>query len=167
MSQKITMYPTGVSQPNRNQDSGLQGKCLKAVRRNGTSYTTRCDTQKDPKYHHEWSNAEEILNGKTIQCGRPSTHMCSHATYYGIGMSVTRICKAIVKDEKSVLPVSTVLNGEYGIEGCALSVPAIVGRNGIEDLVPISMSEEERDALDHSASVLKQNMADIDFEVRD
>ncbi|MBR3203329.1 MAG: L-lactate dehydrogenase [Solobacterium sp.] len=90
-----------------------------------------------------------------------------HATYYGIGMSVMRICKAIVKDEKSVLPVSTVLHGEYGIEGCALSVPAIVGRHGVEDLVPISMSEEERVALDHSATVLKQNMADIDFEVND
>jgi L-lactate dehydrogenase len=63
------------------------------------------------------------------------------------------------------MPVSVVLHGEYGIEGCALSVPAIVGHNGIEDLVPIAMSEEERDALDHSASVLRQNMADIDFTI--
>ncbi len=90
-----------------------------------------------------------------------------NATYYGIGMSVVRICRAVVKDEKSVLPVSVVLHGEYGINGCSLSVPAIVGRNGIEDLVPISMSEEERDALDHSASVLKENMSDIDFTVKD
>jgi L-lactate dehydrogenase len=90
-----------------------------------------------------------------------------NATYYGIAMSVTRICRAVIKDEKSVLPVSTVLHGEYGIEGCAVSVPAIVGRNGIEDLVPISMSEEERVALDASASVLKANMADISYEIAD
>ncbi|MBO5554436.1 MAG: L-lactate dehydrogenase [Solobacterium sp.] len=90
-----------------------------------------------------------------------------HATYYGIGMSVARICKAIAKDEKSVLPVSVVLNGEYGISNCALSVPAIVCRNGVESLVPISMSEAEREALNASAEVLKQNMSDIDFSVND
>ena len=84
MAEKVTMYPTKVSQPNRNKSSGLQGKCFKAVRRNGTSYTVNCKDQKDPKYHHEWSNAEEILKGNTIQCGRKSTKMCSHATYYGI-----------------------------------------------------------------------------------
>lgn len=84
MVEKVTMYPTKVSQPNRNKDSGLQGKCLKAIRRNGTSYNVSCSYQKDPRYHHEWSNAEEILKGKTIQCGRPSTKFCSHKTYYGI-----------------------------------------------------------------------------------
>ena len=85
MAQKITMYPTGVSQPNRNQSSGLQGKCFsKAVTRGGGTYGISCKTQKDPKYHHEWSNAEEILKGNTIQCGRPSTRMCSHETYYDI-----------------------------------------------------------------------------------
>ena len=81
---QITMYPTKVEQPNRNKSSGLQGKCFKAVRRGGSTYEISCTDQRDPKYHHEWSNAEEILKGKTIQCGRPSTHMCSHATYYGI-----------------------------------------------------------------------------------
>ena len=82
--EKITMYPTKVTQPNRNKSSGLQGKCFKAVRRSGSTYDISCTDQRDPKYHHEWSNAEEILKGKTIQCGRPSTHMCSHETYYGI-----------------------------------------------------------------------------------
>lgn len=84
MSKKITMYPTKVTQPNRDKPSGLQGKCFKAVRRTGSTYDVNCRDQYDPKYHHEWSNAEEILKGRTIQCGRPSTHMCSHETYYGI-----------------------------------------------------------------------------------
>lgn len=86
-----------------------------------------------------------------------------NATYYGIAMSVVRICRAILKDEKSVLPVSTALHGEYGIDGVALSVPAIVGRNGIEELVPISLSEQERAELLNSAQVLKHNMQDIEF----
>lgn len=86
------------------------------------------------------------------------------ATYYGIAMSVTRICKAIMKDEKCILPVSTALHGEYGIDGVALSVPAIVGREGVERLVPVTMSESERDELLASANVLKKNMDGIDFE---
>ncbi len=85
------------------------------------------------------------------------------ATYYGIAMSVRRICTAIVKDEKSVLPVSTMLNGAYGISDAALSVPAIVGRNGVEGLVPVSLSEEERTALVDSAKVLKKNMEGIEI----
>lgn len=90
-----------------------------------------------------------------------------HATYYGIAMSVVRICRAVLKDEKSVLPVSTTLDGSYGIDGVSLSVPAIVGRNGIEGLVPVMLSEQERDELVASAEVLKKNMADIDFTIRD
>lgn len=90
-----------------------------------------------------------------------------HATYYGIAMSVVRICRAVLKDEKSVLPVSTTLDGSYGIDGVSLSVPAIVGRNGIEGLVPVMLSESERDELVASAEVLKKNMADIDFTIND
>ena len=85
------------------------------------------------------------------------------ATCYGIGVSVRRICSAIVKDEKSILPVSTVLHGTYAIEGCALSVPAIVGKDGVEGLVPVAMSEAERIDLLKSAKILKQSMADISF----
>ena len=85
------------------------------------------------------------------------------ATCYGIGVSVRRLCSAIVKDEKSILPVSTVLHGTYAIEGCALSVPAIVGKDGVEGLVPVAMSEAERIDLLKSAKILKQSMADISF----
>ena len=86
-----------------------------------------------------------------------------NATYYGIAMSVVRICRAILRDEKSILPVSTALHGEYGISDVSLSVPAIVGRNGIEELVPISLSEEERTKLSESAAVLKKTMEGVEF----
>ena len=61
------------------------------------------------------------------------------ATYYGIAMSVKRICESIVRDEKSILPVSSVMHGNYGIDGIALSMPAIVGSDGVENHVPISL----------------------------
>mgnify|MGYP000167651262 FL=1 len=79
-----------------------------------------------------------------------------HATYYGIAMSVKRICEAIVRDEKSILPVSSMMHGEYGISDVALSMPAIVGKDGVETRVPISISEEEEAKLQESADTLKK-----------
>jgi len=86
-----------------------------------------------------------------------------HATYYGVAMTVKRICEAIVRDEKSVLPISTMLHGEYGIEGVALSIPAIVGKNGMEGHVPIPINEAEREALRASAAKLKA-IADMEID---
>ena len=77
------------------------------------------------------------------------------ATYYGIAMAVLRICEAVVRDEKSILPVSAALHGEFGIEEVTLSVPAIVGKEGVEKIVPVSLSEDERTRLHYSADVLR------------
>lgn len=78
------------------------------------------------------------------------------ATYYGIAMSVKRICEAIIGDEKSIFPISSILHGEYGIEEVALSIPAIVGRNGVETKVSIPLNQEEIKELKDSARTLKQ-----------
>ena len=86
-----------------------------------------------------------------------------HATYYGIAMSVKRICEVIVRNEKSILPVSTMMHGEYGIEGIALSMPAIVGLDGVETHVPIVLDEEEQKQLRHSAETLKQVAETLDL----
>ena len=81
------------------------------------------------------------------------------ATYYGIAMAVGRIAEAIVRDEHAVLPISAVLEGQYGQEGLALSLPAIVGRNGLEEVLEVPMSQGERLALDASARQLKEAIA--------
>ena len=81
------------------------------------------------------------------------------ATYYGIAMAVGRIAEAIVRDEHAVLPISVVLEGQYGQEGLALSLPAIVGRNGLEEVLEVPMSQGERLALDASARQLKEAIA--------
>ncbi len=83
------------------------------------------------------------------------------ATYYGIAMSVKRICEAIIRDEKSILPVSTMLHGEYGISGVVLSLPCVVGRNGYETKVPIDLDQEEVARLHESADTLKEVLSDI------
>ena len=85
------------------------------------------------------------------------------ATYYGIAMSVRRVCEAIVRDEKSILPVSSVQHGSYGIDGVALSLPAVVGKDGVETIVPIALSEAEITALRASAQTLKDVLAAQDL----
>ena len=86
------------------------------------------------------------------------------ATYYGIAMSVRRICEAIVRDEKSILPVSAPMHGAYDIEDVVLSMPAIVGKNGMEGHMPIELSESELKALKVSADTLKDVILKISFE---
>ncbi|MCI9351789.1 MAG: L-lactate dehydrogenase [Lawsonibacter sp.] len=78
------------------------------------------------------------------------------ATYYGIAMAVGRIAESIVKDEHAVLPISVVLEGEYGMEGVALSVPSIVGRNGLEKVLEIPLGPAEHQALGSSARQLRE-----------
>ena len=83
------------------------------------------------------------------------------ATYYGIAMAVRRICEAVVRDEKSILPVSCALHGEFGIDGATLSIPCIVGKEGAEKIVPISLSDEEHTKLHYSAEMLKGIFAEL------
>lgn len=85
------------------------------------------------------------------------------ATYYGIAMSVKRICETIIRDEKSILPISTMMNGEYGIGDVVLSMPCIVGKNGYELKVPISLNKKEVEALQQSAKTLKEVLATIEL----
>ena len=86
------------------------------------------------------------------------------ATYYGIAMSVRRICEALVRNEKSILPVSTMLHGQYGIEDVVLSMPAIVGSDGVETTVPIDLSPEEQEKLKESANALAEIAKKLDLE---
>ena len=78
------------------------------------------------------------------------------ATYYGIAMAVARIAECIVKDEQAVLPVSVILGGEYGLSGLALSIPSVVGKNGVEKVLEIPLNVKERDALCNSAVQLNR-----------
>ena len=78
------------------------------------------------------------------------------ATYYGIAMSVRRILEAIVRDEKSILPVSSLQHDNHGISDITISMPAVVGRSGVEGTVPISLSDDEIAALKASADTLRK-----------
>ena len=104
-------------------------------------------------YHHEQSQ-ENIL--ESVKNSAYEIISKKHATYYGIAMSVKRICEAIVHDEKSILPVSVLMEGEYGLNDVCLSMPAIVGADGFEQHVPIPLSKEEQEELTKSAKALRE-----------
>lgn len=111
-------------------------------------------------YHHEEATKE------IAQKVRDSAYDIikrKHATYFGVAMAVRRICEVIIRDEKSILPVSTNLTGQHGIDGVVLSVPCVVGKDGVETIVPISISEEEEKALRDSARVLKEIYSDLEW----
>ena len=84
------------------------------------------------------------------------------ATCYAIGLAMVRIIGAVLRGEKSVLTVSAMLDGEYGLTDVCLSVPCIVSEQGIERVVEANLSPEEARALSSSAAVLKAVIADLD-----
>lgn len=105
--------------------------------------------------HFDHKNATEKI-AQDVKNSAYEIISMKRATNYGIAMSVKRICEAIVRNEKSILPVSSVMHGEFGIEDVSLSMPAIVGNHGIETMVPISLNEEELTNLKNSAKTLKE-----------
>lgn len=77
------------------------------------------------------------------------------ATYYAVALAVRRIVEAILRDEHSILTVSSLLTGQYGLNDLCLSVPSIVGRQGVERAQQLVLSDDELDALKGSAGVLR------------
>ncbi|MFO7160077.1 MAG: L-lactate dehydrogenase [[Clostridium] cellulosi] len=85
------------------------------------------------------------------------------ATYYGIGMAMVRITKAIFGDESSVLTVSAMLDGEYGRHGVYAGVPCIVGRKGVEGIIELSLTDEEMEQFNKSCDILEKAYSGIKF----
>lgn len=78
------------------------------------------------------------------------------ATYYGIAMAVARIAGSVIRDERSILPVSVYMDGEYGLKDLYISIPSIVGRNGVESVLEIPLSDDELCKLKSSGEQLKE-----------
>jgi L-lactate dehydrogenase len=85
------------------------------------------------------------------------------ATYYGVAMAVSRIAESIIRDEHAVLPVSTYLEGEYGLSGLCISVPTIVSQKGAEKALEIPLSKDEQDNLNQSAGELAAVIQTLDL----
>lgn len=111
-------------------------------------------------YDHD-DNTEEIE--ETVRSSAYEIIAKKDATYFGIAMVIKRICQAIVRDEKSIFPISSRMHGEYGLDGVVLSMPAIVGAKGVETLIPISLDEKEVERLHESANTLRDIMGELEY----
>lgn len=85
------------------------------------------------------------------------------ATYYAIALSVNRMCECILKNSNSVLTVSGMMHGQYGIEDVCLSIPFVVNAKGISYPVAPKLTENETNQLIHSANSLKEVIASLDI----
>ena len=98
------------------------------------------------KIHDEvWKAAYEIIEKKK-------------ATYYGIGMALNRLVKAILNDENAILTVSTYQNNEYGQEGMYIGVPAILNKDGVKEILELKLNDEEQQKFNHSCEIMKENI---------
>lgn len=100
-------------------------------------------------YQEVRDSAYEIINRKG-------------ATYYGVAVAVSRIATAIVKNEHAVLPISTLMNGEFGLHDIYLSIPSIIGNKGVEKVIDIALNKEEKQKLLDSASALQNVIQQLD-----
>ena len=84
------------------------------------------------------------------------------SAFYAPGASVAKMVEAVIKDEKRLFPASAFLRGEYGLRDIFLGVPVIMGRNGVERIVELPLSEPERRALEASAEAVRKGLADLE-----
>ena len=84
-----------------------------------------------------------------------------NATYYGIGMALTRITKAILGDEHSVLTVSAMMRGDFGQRDVFVGAPCIINQNGIQKVLPLSLTDEEMEKMNKSCDTLRESFEGI------
>lgn len=85
------------------------------------------------------------------------------ATYYAVALAVRRIVEALVRDESSILTISSYLEGQYGLENLCLSVPTIIDGNGVEKVLEVPLSEDELELLKKSGNSLKEVIDSLDL----
>ena len=103
-------------------------------------------------YESVVSSAYEIIRGKG-------------ATYYAIAQAALRIIRSIVRDENTILPVSALVSGQYGIDDVYLSVPCVVGKGGVKHILEIPLNDDENARLQKSAAQLRQVLDRLSFAV--
>ncbi len=92
-----------------------------------------------------WQAAYEIIEKKK-------------ATYYGIGMALNRIIKAVLNDENAILTVSTYQDNEYGQKGMYIGVPAIINKNGVKEILQLKLNKEDQEKFNNSCEIMIENI---------
>ncbi len=99
---------------------------------------------------------------KSVRDAGPAVARLKGNTCFAIGACVARITEAVLRDERSVLAVSTQVTGQYGLWDVALSTPSAVGRGGVEEVLELVLNAQEREDLEKSAGILKNAYAELE-----
>jgi malate dehydrogenase len=94
---------------------------------------------------------EQLVNRTRKGGGEIVSYLKKGSAFYAPGASVAKMVEAVVKDEKRVVAASAYLRGQYGHEGIFLGVPVLLGKHGVERIIEVDLSEDEKKALDESA----------------
>ena len=108
----------------------------------------------------DWeAQRKEIMN----QVRESAYHIINYkgATYFAIGMALTRIVGTILQDQRSVLTVSTLLEGEYDIRDVCLGIPCVVGKEGVSQVIEANLTAGEQALLQKSADTLKNALNEL------
>jgi L-lactate dehydrogenase len=85
------------------------------------------------------------------------------STWFGVGLALTRIAAAILRNQHGVLTVSAVLEGEFGLNGVSLGVPCILAQNGVERVLQVTLPPNEQSALVKSAAILRETIEQLEL----
>jgi len=118
-----------------------------------------------PSPEHPRLSPEDMarISADVVQAGQEVIKR-KGATFYAIAMSVTRIIKAIVTDENRLLCVSSYIENMHGVNDVCLSLPSIVGKDGIRQILSVPLSPEETAGLHRSAAALKSLLKEVDYQ---
>ncbi len=107
----------------------------------------------------------ERINDRTRKAGTEIVNLLkTGSAYYAPGAAVAEMVEAIVRDKKRLMPCSVLLQGEYGLRDVFIGVPIILGKNGMERIVELKLTDEELKSLHQSAEEVRKGIADYELE---
>ncbi|RYG73182.1 L-lactate dehydrogenase [Lentibacillus lipolyticus] len=129
-----------------------QVACLSSTTIGSRPILEKLDTNDDMKQ----KDFKDITD--RVRDAAPSIISRKGATFYGIGIGLAKLTRAILRDENAILPVSAYLNGEYGHNDLYIGVPSVIGRKGILQVIDIELDNAEKVKLDKSVQIIKENL---------
>lgn len=132
-------------------DTGMVPLLSKATR-NGVPVSEFLDQEKQ-----DYVEQETRVGGATL------TKLLGTSAWYAPGAAVSSMVQSILCDQKKMFPCSLLLEGEYGLEDICLGVPAIIGKNGVEKIVDISLTDDEKEKFNIAAEAVRKVNQELKF----
>ncbi len=152
IGERLGVAPSSVQGDVLGEHGDSEVAAFSTVRIGGLSLEQFAGTQGAPSHGELADNVRKA--GYRIVAGKGYTS-------FGVATASVRICEAILRDEKAVLPVSTLMTGQYGLSGLYLSLPCVLGASGVEQILTPDLTADEQAGLAASAGVLKHALESL------